>query len=67
MNLLNNAIDSCCRIEGDGAKFISLFMNVKEPYLYIKCTNSKGNALVKQNEQFVTSKEDKRNHGYGLK
>lgn len=67
MNLLDNAIDSCQRKPEEEDRFIHLSMKVREPYLLIKCTNTKGNELIMEEGQYLTSKEDKRHHGYGLK
>lgn len=67
MNLLDNAIDSCQRKPEQEDRFIHLSMKVREPYLLIKCANTKGNELILEEGQYVTSKEDARHHGYGLK
>jgi two-component system sensor histidine kinase AgrC len=67
MNLLDNAIESCCRIVEEEKRFIRLTMKIVEPYLYIHCSNSKGNKVIKDSGQYITSKLDKSNHGYGLK
>lgn len=67
MNLLDNAIDSCQRKPEQEDRFIHLSIKVREPYLLIKCANTKGNELVMKEGQYVTSKEDPRHHGFGLK
>lgn len=67
VNLLDNAIESCCRKADDGNRFISLSIKKKGAYLCVQCSNTKGNEIVRQSGQFISSKLDKSNHGYGLK
>lgn len=66
-NMLDNAIESCCRKASGEDRFIQLSMAIKDTYLYIQCSNSKGNEVVRKSGQFISSKLDRNNHGYGLK
>ena len=65
-NMLDNAIESCCR-KDDQERFIKLSMKKKDIYLSIRCSNTKGNGVVRKSNKFISSKLDKSNHGYGLK
>lgn len=55
-NLLDNAIEACKRLDGNVDKWIS-----------IKIENSAGEAPVMKKGRFVSIKQDKTKHGYGLK
>lgn len=65
-NLLDNAIEACKRIDKDN-KYIKLKSVVKGDYLYLNIKNTYiGNIKIKENN-FITTKKDKSNHGIGLK
>ncbi|MGL5507031.1 MAG: sensor histidine kinase, partial [Paraclostridium sp.] len=65
-NLIDNAIEACDRIEND-KRYINLSIGTKNNYVYIKIENSKNNTISKHGGNILTSKEDKVNHGLGIK
>lgn len=64
-NLLDNAIESCEKIEG--YKEINLLIEKKRNYLSIRIKNSIANAVLKDNPKLQTSKDDRDNHGMGIR
>ncbi len=66
-NLLDNAIDACQRNQNKENKWINITIRIVNAMLIFKIEN--GNEVVPQirNMQLVTSKEDERFHGWGLK
>ena len=63
-NLLDNAIESCIKYNGD--KFISLKILHEKEYILINVINTTSNTKVNYNGSALkTSKEDKENHGLG--
>ncbi|KEI83282.1 ATP-binding protein [Clostridium botulinum] len=63
-NAIDNAIEACKDLE---EKFINMEIYNKHKYLIIKISNSKRNKIIKENKQYKTTKDDKENHGFGLK
>ena len=64
MNLLDNAIDASKK-EKNGD--IHIHMHVMKSYLSIQVKNKISEDVLEKNPQLLTSKEDSRNHGYGLR
>ena len=65
-NLLDNAIEACQKIPGDGAS-ISFAMKPKRGMLYIGVENSSlGEYLYRPDGALETTKEEKETHGKGL-
>ncbi len=64
-NVLDNAIEACENTMQ--SRSLSLHCGIKSGYLTIKCVNSKSNEYRIAGDDFVTTKEDKSNHGYGIK
>ena len=63
-NLLDNAIESCIKYNGD--KFISLKILHEKEYILINVINTTSKTKVNYNGSALkTSKEDKENHGLG--
>ncbi len=65
MNLLDNAIEACGKIENREDRWLFLRVTYQEtiPYLEIECRNS----MVASQNGFETSKADKYAHGFGMK
>lgn len=61
-NLLDNAIEACCRIDGDKVLICSL---IAEGSLIISIRNTSQPVII-QNNLIPTSKEPAEEHGYGL-
>ena len=63
-NLLDNAIDACCKLE-DG-RYIDIEIIEIKNQLYIKIKNSANGEYIKEGGKFKTTKKDKW-HGIGLR
>lgn len=61
-NLLDNAIEACCRTE-EGGRFLDFETKYQEGNLFILVRNSK----TEENKGFVTTKTDKIRHGRGIR
>lgn len=66
-NALDNAIESVKRIEQEEKRIIKLAVFTQNQLLFIKLENYYVNSLKYIDGTFLTTKEDKQNHGYGLK
>lgn len=65
-NLLDNAIEACEQIQDD-RRWILFKLQKRQQLLFIEITNSMGNAPRIKNGVILTSKKNKKLHGYGLK
>lgn len=63
-NLLDNAIEECCRISEDFERKILWTMNTTEYGVKIRVENTCYNI---KNIDFITKKEDKNAHGWGVR
>lgn len=63
-NLFDNAIEACRRTE---KRWLSFRMEKQAGYLKILMVNSANGEEAKKNPQLKSTKEDKKNHGFGLK
>lgn len=66
-NMLENALESCEKINKASERYIRLKINADSRLFYISCSNS-AYELVQSNEKgkFETTKRDKDFHGYGI-
>ena len=62
-NLLENAIEACCSIEGD--RFIRIYISMKGKMLYFSMLNSAGYKKEKMGTLFMSRKNGI--HGFGLR
>jgi len=65
LNLLNNAIEACMGVP-ENKRWIQLYVKMKNDFLLIRCSNSKENALTENGAGFLTTKQEKGAHGYGI-
>jgi hypothetical protein len=66
-NMLDNALDSCRKIEPDKERFIRININQTENFLFIACTNTYNDTIaIDENGDIITTKENAENHGYGI-
>ncbi len=65
-NLLDNAIEASKKLKTEEKK-IYITIEKKKQMIYIEVKNSIEEEPIKRNNKFITSKEDKNLHGYGLK
>lgn len=64
-NLLDNAIEACCKIEDCDKRFIRIYIGLLKQQLYISVSNSVGGEIRKSGKTYFTTKNG--NHGFGLK
>lgn len=65
-NLLENAIESCMRMEDRTGAYINLEIRKKQRFLFIECENSVDRREDPRAAR-TTSKDDPEEHGFGLK
>lgn len=65
-NLLNNAIEACEKLQ-EGKRIIELEIAGYNSQIFITVRNSYDvESIINQKQKFITTKEDKLNHGIGL-
>lgn len=64
-NLLDNAIEACEKIN-NREKYIKLYVEINDNFLQLKIENSSDGEYNTKNKTFITSKKDKKQHGFGL-
>lgn len=67
MNILDNAEEALAGLEPGAEKWLELNIRTEKPYLYIFCKNTKANAVTESGGELLSSKQDQKNHGHGLK
>lgn len=63
-NLIDNAIEACAKVEGE--RFIRIKTTESPCVLMVFIQNSMANDLIKENDSFATTKDNKNIHGIGL-
>ena len=68
MNLLNNALESCEKIQPPDKRWIEVVIKCRAPYLCISVKNALHNETrpVPRNSILATTKKDAAFHGYGI-
>ena len=66
VNMLDNAIEACDKLPDGKEKKIDISIRLKNDFMYFGVLNSSAGVPVMTGEEFVTSKEDKAKHGYGI-
>lgn len=64
-NLLDNAIEACCKFEDEDKRFLRVYIGLLKQQLYISVSNSVGGEIKKDGKNYFTTKNA--NHGFGLK
>lgn len=64
-NLLDNAIEACCKLPDCDKRFIRIYIGLLKQQLYISVSNSVGGEIKKAGKTYLTTKNE--NHGFGLK
>lgn len=64
-DLLNNAFEACEKIEDITNSFLDVKMVTVDDFLQIVVTNSVDKKIIIKNNELVTTKSDKVNHGIG--
>lgn len=65
-NLIRNAVEACNRLPEDAKKWIHLDLYMLQDNLYIRMENLVMSEINVQKLEGSTSKEDKKNHGFGI-
>ena len=66
-NTLDNAITACMKIPEDKERFVSLDISCENNIYRFVVKNSINGSVLKNNKRLLTSKSDKKNHGFGVK
>jgi|GEM_PF-2362053 len=64
-NMLENALEACAGVPEGGERFIRLSIISREPYLNIRCENSRSGEIIDTGGEIRSSKAES-GHGYGL-
>ena len=64
-NLLDNAIESCRKIENPDGRFIRVYIGILKKQLYISITNATSETVKQRTDHYFTTKRG--DHGHGLK
>lgn len=65
-NMLENALEASEKMQEADQRVIKLDIHIKVPYLYIACQNTKSHEIIVEKNKIITTKDDARNHGYGI-
>lgn len=63
-NLIDNAIESCEKIEGDGNRFLRIYMCIMKQHFYVSVSNATNEVVRRLDKEYITNKRG--NHGHGL-
>ena len=66
-NALDNALESVVMIPDPQKRLIHVSVSAQKNFIFINISNTLGTNLIESEDSLLTTKEDKRNHGYGLK
>ncbi len=69
LRVISNILDNCIEANQtlDGERYIHLEAAVRDNFFFLKTENPIGKKLSKDNEQYTTTKSDKKSHGFGMK
>ncbi|MDR2891541.1 MAG: GHKL domain-containing protein [Deltaproteobacteria bacterium] len=65
-NILDNALEACAAMPEGSERFIRLTIARREPYLNIRCENSKAGTIASIDD-IIQSTKTESGHGYGLR
>ena len=66
-NALDNALESVVMIPDPQKRLIHVSVSAQKNFIFINIANTLGTALIESEDSLLTTKKDKKNHGYGLK
>lgn len=66
-NLIDNAVEACENMPADSDRWIRVHAGERAGVFGLKVENSYSQPVIFEKGQIVTSKNDKKNHGYGLR
>ena len=64
-NLIDNAVESCRKMPEHAARFLRIYLCIRQQQLYISVTNSTGETIRKLDAEYISNKRG--DHGHGLK
>jgi two-component system, LytTR family, sensor histidine kinase AgrC len=65
-NAIDNAIEACRRMTGDGARTIDINVSEKKGLIVIEISNPASDDDIMNINERISAKSDKENHGFGL-
>lgn len=65
-NTLDNAVEACAKIANDNEKVISVSVSGANGFVFISISNPVAEKVVVRNNIVETTKNDRKNHGFGL-
>ena len=66
-NALDNALESVVMIPDPQKRLIHVSVSEQKNFIFINVSNTLGTELIESEDSLLTTKRDKKNHGYGLK
>ena len=66
-NARDNALESVVMIPDPQKRLIHVSVSAQKNFIFINISNTLGTDLIESEDSLLTTKEDKKNHGYGLK
>lgn len=66
-NALDNALESVVMIPDPQKRLIHVSVSAQKNFIFITIANTLGTDLIESEDTLLTTKSDKKNHGYGLK
>lgn len=66
-NTLDNAVTACMNVPDNKDKFVSLDISCENNIYRFAVKNSINESVLENNSRLVTSKSDKKHHGFGVK
>ncbi len=66
VNMLDNAIEACDKVAEGKEKKIDISVRMKNGFIFFGVANSSPGAPLMLDEDFVSSKSEPQNHGYGI-
>lgn len=66
-NALDNALESAVMIPEPEKRLIHVSVSAQKNFIFINVSNTMGTTLIESENTLLTTKKDKKNHGYGIK
>lgn len=66
-NALDNALESVVMIPDPQKRLIHVSVSAQKNFIFINIANTLGTDIIESEDSLLTTKRDKKNHGYGLK
>lgn len=66
MNMLDNAIEACQQVPNEDERWMKIKIQQKDSFLIISCQNSFVEPVNFSDHRYISSKKDKKNHGFGI-